>query len=172
MCSPCERVEGACEAAGDDARCIDLGEGTTAGRVCGRGCAADAECSAGFTCRATTEAGDRQCVSSASCTNGANACASDAQCKTGQCRAGACVGPSGPSDAGADASDGGTPDAGGSDAGPSVEPGGGGCSCHVVGTDDEHAPRPPPMKPLLALLGALALCLTLRRRRGSPRCAA
>src|SRR5690606_16950503 len=93
------REPGACEAAGDDARCMDLGEG----RVCGRACAGDIECGAGFACRPTTEAGDLQCVSLDGCKNGANRCASDAACAGARCQAGACVGPGEPADAGADA---------------------------------------------------------------------
>lgn len=164
LCSPCERVEGACEAAGDDARCVDIGEGTSGGRVCGRSCTTDTECGAGFTCRATTEAGDRQCISTSGCSNGANACASDAQCKSGLCRAGACVGPPAPPDAGADASDSGASDAATSDAGPLTEPGGGGCSCDVIGPDAGPTSSPS-WKPLLAFGSALALSLLLRGRR-------
>ncbi|AKV02898.1 hypothetical protein AKJ09_09561 [Labilithrix luteola] len=93
VCSPCERVPGACDAAGDDARCIDIGEGATAGRVCGRACENDTDCGMGFHCRDTTTSGDRQCVSEVRCANGANVCTTDTDCRLGTCRAGACVGP-------------------------------------------------------------------------------
>jgi hypothetical protein len=123
VCSPCLRETGACEAAGDDARCIDLGSG----RVCGRACATDAECGAGFACRPTTEAGDLQCVSLDGCRNGANACSTDAECANAKCQDGACVGPGDPvaADAGVDAA---------ADAGTASTPidgGGGGCDCRV-----------------------------------------
>lgn len=93
VCSPCERVPEACDAAGDDARCIDIGDGATAGRVCGRSCETDADCGMGFHCRDTTTSGDRQCVSEVRCANGANVCTTDGDCTFGACRAGACVGP-------------------------------------------------------------------------------
>lgn len=153
VCSPCARVPGACEAAGDDARCIDIGEGPTAGRVCGRACATDAECGAGFACRTTSEAGDRQCVSLDGCRSAANACATDVDCTDSVCRGGACVGPAElvPPDGGAgeDAgADGGTT--------PPVDASGGGCGCRV------ERPSAGPMEPLLALVLAV---LALRRRR-------
>ncbi|MBX3199727.1 MAG: matrixin family metalloprotease [Labilithrix sp.] len=127
VCSPCTPELGACEAAGDDARCVDVGEGSSAGRVCGRACARDEDCGAGFACRPTTEAGDLQCLSLTGCRNGANTCTSDADCDHpgSTCRAGACVGNPGLS-----------PDAGPSDAdagGPPdelvPEGGGGDCAC-------------------------------------------
>lgn len=125
VCSPCVRETGACEAAGDDARCIDLG----GGRVCGRACATNAECGTGFECRPTTEAGDLQCVSVEGCRNGSNACTTDAQCSNAKCQDGACVGPGEPvtGDAGTDAG-------ASSDAGTGATPideGGGGCDCRV-----------------------------------------
>ena len=128
VCAPCERTAGACEAAGDDARCIDIGEGATAGRVCGRGCATGLECGAGFRCAATTAAGDLQCVSDSACRNGASPCVTDADCTGSVCRAGACIVPAelpdaGAGDAGADAAD------ASADAGAPLSSGGGGCSC-------------------------------------------
>lgn len=162
VCSPCERVPDACEAAGDEARCVDIGDGAAAGRVCGRGCVADLDCGPGFACVATTEAGDRQCVSADGCANGANPCATDAQCKSGSCQAGACVGPAGPRDAGADASDGGREGGANADAGDGVEPGGGGCGCKII---DERPSLSSPARAALAFFGALALCVSLRRRR-------
>jgi hypothetical protein len=123
VCSPCVRETGACEAAGDDARCVDLGSG----RVCGRACAMDAECGAGFACRPTTEAGDLQCVSLEGCRNGVHTCTTDAQCAGAKCQDGACVGPvdSTPVDAGLDAEN---------DAATSASPidgGGSGCDCRT-----------------------------------------
>ncbi|HVJ90967.1 MAG TPA: matrixin family metalloprotease [Labilithrix sp.] len=108
VCAPCAPEPGACEAAGDDARCIDIGSGENAGRVCGRACVMDTDCGAGFACRPTTEAGDRQCVSLDDCRNGGSRCASDTDCTQAAtvCRNGACVAPraeiadAGPSDAG------------------------------------------------------------------------
>jgi hypothetical protein len=101
VCSPCQPGPGACEAAGDRARCLDIGEGAHAGRVCGRACAADADCGVGFRCSETTEAGDRQCISLDACRSAANPCDRDADCAGAEpepephsvCRGGACVGP-------------------------------------------------------------------------------
>lgn len=99
VCSPCERVPHACDGAGDAARCIDLPSG---GRVCGRACAADADCGAGFHCAPTTTAGDLQCVSDDECASGPDACHSAADCGGFACSAkGACVGPGDEADAGA-----------------------------------------------------------------------
>lgn len=143
VCSPCTREPGACEAAGDDARCIDLGSG----RVCGRACATDAECGGGFACRPTTEAGDLQCVSLDGCRNGANRCAKDGDCSNAKCQEGACVGPGDPVagiDGGMDAA---------SDAGTSASPidgGGGGCDCRV-----HDAPLPSASLPLALIAYAL-----------------
>ncbi len=70
VCSPCVREIGACAAAGEDARCVDIGDDVATGhalRVCGRACAKDGECGPGFHCRATTAAGDLQCVSDDRC---------------------------------------------------------------------------------------------------------
>lgn len=127
VCAPCQRVTGACEAAGDDARCLDLPTAAR-GRVCGRACASDAACGAGFHCKPTTTSGDLQCVSDTACRNGASPCATDADCTDSLCRDGACVGPGDPdagvADAGADAGD------AGHDAGPTpLGAGGGGCGC-------------------------------------------
>jgi hypothetical protein len=153
VCAPCERVAGACEAAGDDARCVDL----AGGRVCGRACAADAECGAGFHCKPTTAAGDLQCVSDVDCRNGASPCATDAECKDSTCRGGACVAPI-DADAGADAAPG--------DAGPdggtiTLAPGGGGCSCALVSPTLRA-----PSRASLVFLGAL---LAIARRRAPKR---
>lgn len=154
VCSPCDRVENACEAAGDTARCIDIGAGPTAGRVCGRACTADAECGAGFHCKPTTEAGDNQCVSDVGCTNGANPCQTDADCTDSVCRAGACVGASPITDAGTDASDAGS----GSDAGSSAPaPPDSSCDC-ATGMRANNASG-------AAAILALAAWLHRRRRR-------
>jgi MYXO-CTERM domain-containing protein len=147
VCSPCVRETGACEAAGDDARCIDLGSG----RVCGRACTGDAECGVGFACRPTTEAGDLQCVSLEDCRNGANVCTTNAECAGATCQNGACVGAGEPSpgDAGADAaSDAGTPTS-------PVDGGGSGCDCR---THDAPVSG-------LSLVAALAVFLFVRIRR-------
>lgn len=161
VCSPCERVTDACEAAGDGARCIDIGSGATAGRVCGRACALDGDCGAGFRCRPTTEAGDLQCVSDTACANGANPCTNDADCTNSVCRAGACVGQIEGADGGADAGTDGGGDA--SDAGtvpaPATESA---CLCgNVVGSSDAGGTR--------AIAFVLALLALVVRLRGRPR---
>jgi hypothetical protein len=61
VCSPCVREIGACAAAGEDARCVDLGqdESGAARSVCGRACVtagSSAECGAGFRCTPTIAA--------------------------------------------------------------------------------------------------------------------
>jgi hypothetical protein len=104
VCSPCARVLGACEGAGDDARCIDVGAGASAGRVCARACATDDDCGGRFHCRATTASGDLQCVADDACASGPWPCASDAECAGALCRSGACVGAP-DIDAGADSPD-------------------------------------------------------------------
>jgi hypothetical protein len=151
VCSPCVREMWACEGAGDDARCIDLG----AGRVCGRACAVDGDCGVGFACRPTTEAGDLQCVSLDGCRNGANVCQTDADCKDSRCQDGACVGPGDPtsSDAGADAAetDSGTP------APLAIAPGGG-CDCRTHDAPANFASLS------LAVSFALFVFVWLRRR--------
>jgi Matrixin len=157
VCSPCERVADACEAAGDGARCIDIGDGASAGRVCGRDCATDSDCGTGFHCTPTTEAGDRQCVSDTACRNGASPCQTDAECKDSHCRAGACVGAApGVPDGGVDA---GASDAG-PDAGGPLDPGGGGCGCRVI----NGSAAPWSWTSALAWLSAAALVITLRSR--------
>jgi MYXO-CTERM domain-containing protein len=129
VCSPCAPELGACEAAGDDARCIEIGTGPNLGRVCGKSCARDQDCGSGFECRPTTEAGDLQCVSLTNCKNGANLCTTDADCKhhpAAVCHDGACVGPA-PAipaesrDAGVDA-----------DASAASISGGSGCGCRTT----------------------------------------
>ena len=97
VCAPCDRVPGACEAAGDDARCVDLPLG---GRVCGRACAGSSECGAGFRCEATSSSGDLQCVSNDACTTGPDLSGNDADGPFGVCSHGACVGRVVPVDAG------------------------------------------------------------------------
>ncbi|MBX3185487.1 MAG: matrixin family metalloprotease [Labilithrix sp.] len=152
VCSPCARVVDACEAAGDDARCVDVGAGENAGRVCGRACATDGDCGAGFTCRPTTASGDLQCISDDGCKNGASPCATDADCKDSTCRAGACLGPADAVDAGPDA----TIDAG-VDAGPPAEEGGG-CDCRTPAASAPGAPYG-----LGVLVVALALALRVAK---------
>jgi hypothetical protein len=126
VCAPCSPAAGACEAAGDDARCVAIETAAGAGWVCGRPCAADADCGAGFVCHPTTEAGDRQCLPLDGCKGAGHPCETDADCTLpgSVCRAGACVG-SAPSPA---------PDAGmRADAGaaPALAPSGGGCDCRA-----------------------------------------
>lgn len=126
VCAPCERIPGACEAAGDDARCVDIGAGAGAGRVCGRACASSADCGAGFACKATTAAGDLQCVSDDGCASAGWPCAVDADCAVGRCAGGSCkglpdVGPDAGADGGADAG-----------AGPPPPDVGGGCDCRAT----------------------------------------
>jgi MYXO-CTERM domain-containing protein len=151
VCAPCTRVPGACEAAGDDARCIDIGERPTAGRVCGRACTADADCGAGFACRPTS---DLQCVSLDGCRSAANTCATDADCTDSTCRGGVCVGPTDPVDAGR-ASDSGAADGG--DASMPVDGDDGGCGCGLAGGG--------PAATAPWLLFALAVLAVRRRRR-------
>jgi len=166
VCSPCERVADACEAAGDDARCVDLGEGATAGRVCGRACVTSADCGSGFRCAATTASGDLQCISDVGCRNGASSCTTDADCTASTCRGGACLGRAELADAGTDAGDGGPGASGaGADAGPPLAPGGGGCSCR-----DAAPPSPGGAPAALTFLFAAAALAGLRRRlrSGAP----
>jgi MYXO-CTERM domain-containing protein len=129
VCSPCAPEVGACEAAGDEARCVAI----ESGNVCGRACATDRECGSGFACRPTTEAGDLQCISVQGCRNGANLCASDADCthSNGICADGACVAPRS-GDAGVASND-----AGSDASSPTFVRGGGNdCGCRV----GPHAP--------------------------------
>ncbi len=162
LCSPCERVPDACEAAGDDARCVDIGDGPSAGRVCGRGCVVDVDCGAGFRCAPTTTSGDLQCISSSACRNGASPCSTDADCKGSHCRAGACLGP-------AELTDAGGGDAGGGDAGADagadagtmpLTSGGSGCGCRTSAPLSRAQGRA-----ALMFLGVLAAVTRLRRRR-------
>jgi len=64
VCSSCVPQANACEGTGDDARCVDLGPGFAA---CLRACVTQADCGAGFSCQATTESGDFQCVPGDAC---------------------------------------------------------------------------------------------------------
>lgn len=100
VCSPCARVVGACDGAGDDARCVDY----AGGRACGRSCISDGDCGKGARCKPTTAAGDLQCVSDDACASAANTCQKDADCTFGHCVGGACLGPLDVPDAGMDAS--------------------------------------------------------------------
>ena len=172
VCSPCQRVTDACEAAGDDARCIDVdvgdGDGGSAGRVCGRGCTTDVDCGSGFRCVATSTSGDLQCVSDTACRNGASTCRTDADCKDSRCLAGACLGSAAATDAGPDAAavDAGSADAG-SDAGPQLAPGGGGCSCEATGARSPS--RWPSLTSQFAALGALGALVSRWRSRSRSR---
>lgn len=96
LCAPCDpSVAAGCEGAGDDARCVDpaLVGLPLGGSVCGRGCRSDADCGGAFTCRATTAAGDLQCVALDACRTAASPCVTDADCAGSRCASGACVGP-------------------------------------------------------------------------------
>ncbi|HEX7664345.1 MAG TPA: matrixin family metalloprotease [Polyangiaceae bacterium] len=125
VCSPCVREVGACAGAGSTSRCIDIGSGATAGRVCGRACSVDADCGSGFHCNATTTSGDYQCVSDDACASGPDVCKIDADCiDPAVCRGGACVGAV-PSDAdGGSSSDAGS----GADGGSAPPEATGGCN--------------------------------------------
>lgn len=132
VCSPCERVPGACEAAGDDARCVDFGVGAAAGRVCGRACAKDDDCGPRFACVATTTSGDWQCVAREGCAAGPTPCTKDEQCAAPYvCRGGACAGRA---EAEADAG-GGDADADAQPAAAAMREPGGGCSTGGGATD-------------------------------------
>lgn len=166
LCSPCDPTdERACEAAGDDARCIDLPSRTASsvvlGRVCGRPCATEADCGTGFACQPTTEAGDRQCVATDGCSAAANTCTTDAECTGFVCREGICVGaPPAAGDAGA--TDAARSDAASGTEGVSDDPGGGGlCDCSPVGGRGHGTT---PTSPTLALL-VLVFAAIRRRRR-------
>lgn len=162
VCAPCDRVSDACEAAGDDARCIDIGAGASAGRVCGRGCAVDLDCGAGFRCLPTSEAGDLQCLSQVACRNGASPCQTDAECNDSVCRDGACVGRVAVGDAGADGGDAGPADAG-ADAGADSATGGGGCGCRVLAGGDDRGSGARWISTAIAI-AAFATALSRRRR--------
>jgi MYXO-CTERM domain-containing protein len=156
ICSPCVRQLGACAGAGEDARCIDIGTGDNAGRVCGRACADDGDCGPAFHCRPTSLAGDLQCVADDGCAAGTHPCATDAECTMGACRRGACVMPT--------FIEAGTRDAAGEYTGPSpLHPwnydDAGGCS-----TSAESSPLDPTW---LALVPLAALAPLFRRRRKS-----
>jgi len=154
LCSPCPPGDlgTACEAAGDDARCVDLPN--SGGRVCGRPCARNEDCGEGFLCQPTSEAGDRQCLSQNNCQNGANTCATDADCTESKCRAGVCAGE--PTnlptiqDAGVESST--TP--------PSTPGGGGDCDCNSIPTRTERERA----QPVLFIAAVLAACYRRRRR--------
>lgn len=151
VCAPCARVPGACEAAGDDARCVDVGVAASRGAVCGRACRVDADCGAGASCKATSAAGDLQCVTDDACARAAWTCATDADCPAGRCLGGACKGTA------VDVADAGVADAGVADASapPRADPGGGGCDC---ATAIRGGGRSAPLAGLLVLvLGALRL---------------
>ncbi len=148
VCSPCAPELGACEGAGDEARCVDIGSGETAGRVCGRSCARDEDCGSGFACTPTTEAGDLQCLSLDGCRSGASPCSSDAECTHlgAVCRGGACVGRR--EDVPADA---GLPDAPAATTSSGAD---GGCDCRSTGSRSSSA---------IGALFVAALVVGLRR---------
>lgn len=146
VCAPCDRKPGACAGAGDDARCIDLGN-PARGQVCARACATSAECGKGFQCLPTTTSGDLQCVSDDGCASGPNACATDKDCVAGTCTMGACLGPVTPADAGADGS---------ADGGAAAAPVKAGCSCDTSGSAQGAGGF---------ALAALAVAIGLRRKR-------
>lgn len=148
VCAPCERKPGACAGAGDDARCVDVGS-PSLGRVCGRACAADADCGKGFHCLPTTPSGDLQCNSDDRCASGPDACKNDVDCAVGACKGGACLGAAAADDAGPDT---------GADAGSALA-GGAGCSC------DAGANPARSEAPFAAV--ALALLAIVRRRRAA-----
>jgi hypothetical protein len=153
VCAPCGPERGACEAAGDEARCVDIGSGDSAGRVCGRACARDSDCGSGFACKPTTEAGDLQCVSLSACRNGASTCTTAADCTYpgALCRDGACVGKP------AELPDAGAADAAGPHGSSGAGPGGGGDGC------DCRATRPLGAASSSAFPLLLAALLLLRR---------
>ncbi len=101
-CSPCEPgTLAACEGAGDNARCVAF----SSGYGCGRPCTTTQDCGSGFTCQATTQAGDYQCVSSDGCATAEDTCKTMADCNDPRdagwiCGAGACLGALASSDAG------------------------------------------------------------------------
>ncbi len=153
LCAPCEpsAING-CEGAGDRARCVAYDAAmSTAGFACGRPCATADDCGPGYSCSATTQAGDFQCIADDACASAANACQTLAECNDPDdagwiCPSGACLGP--PTDGGADAS-------AGSDAGSEVDAPRGGCSC-------DASPR---SAAGVAWLFAAGLALATRQRR-------
>ncbi len=147
VCSPCDPVAGACAGVGEDARCVDL----PGGRVCGRSCAADADCGAGFRCLPTSGAGDLQCVSQDGCKGGPDKCTTLADCPPGAiCSQGACMNALN-ADAGADAAPGDGEDG-------VITPGGG---CNASGSR-------PSRWPLLLLLPLLWGRRRRERRTTTP----
>jgi len=100
ICAPCNPNDPKACAGEDGARCVDYGAGAL---LCGRACAVDGDCGAGFHCKPTTSSGDLQCLSDSVCANGPDTCAKDSDCKIGKCMNGVCVGVPAPVDAGADA---------------------------------------------------------------------
>jgi len=101
-CSPCEpSISGACEGVGDKARCVAY----AGGYACGRPCTSTADCGAGFSCLATTGAGDFQCVSTNGCATAENTCIGPTDCSDPDdagwiCPSGACLGALPPADGG------------------------------------------------------------------------
>lgn len=156
VCSPCARELGACDGAGDGARCVDVRRGAALGMACAAACEGPARaCPPGFACRETTEAGDLQCVSLDDCAGGASPCRETAHCRalghaSAVCMGGVCLEPTAEADAGADAST----DAG--RAAPPPPPDDGGCSAAPPARDT----------PTLAVLAlVLATSIALRRAR-------
>ena len=121
LCSPCvPNTTTGCEGAGAKARCVALENGY----ACGRPCASKEDCGLGFSCVATTEAGDYQCVPHDDCASAANVCQTVAECNDPDdagwaCTGGACLGALPPTE----------PDAGSPDAGGVIDMPRGGCSC-------------------------------------------
>jgi len=109
-CSPCEpSTTNGCEGMGHSARCVAYAQGW----ACGRPCTSDDDCGPGFTCNATTGAGDYQCVSTNECETSESTCTTATNCADPTdagwiCPEGACLGPFIP-DAGPDATS--SPDA-------------------------------------------------------------
>ncbi len=153
LCSPCEPSNLAgCEGSGDKARCVAL----DAGYACGRPCVTSDDCGAHFSCVATTQAGDFQCVPDDDCASAANPCQNVSECNDPDdagwiCAASACLGPiASIVDAGAEASDGGIV----------VKPTGG-CSCDASSSGSGE--------PLLSVLSWLATRLARSSRASSRR---
>jgi hypothetical protein len=147
-CSPCEPSQSnGCEGAGNSARCVALDEGY----ACARPCAPGDDCGPNFSCIATTEAGDYECVATNGCASAANPCVDASACADPGdagfiCAGGACLGPI--ADAGADADA--QPDAMNADDEPIAR---GGCDCDAA----TRAPHAPPLLFSLLLLFALAV---------------
>ncbi|HEY2366890.1 MAG TPA: hypothetical protein VGH87_10905, partial [Polyangiaceae bacterium] len=117
----------------DTARCVQYDSGF----ACGRSCATNDDCGDGFTCAATTQAGDFQCVAGDGCASAANPCTNVAECNDpfdgGWACTSACMGPL-PAivDAGADADA--SPDGG------VILTPTGGCSCNQSPNIETDAP--------------------------------